>query len=137
MLSTVIADNFPDPFPSSITALSHVPLQAGEMVIKHGRTTRWTLGEVNGCKAVHFSWLPKQQTSRAIAIVGHGGVPFCAKGDSGSMILNSKGEAAALLFAGKWFAQESVHGVTYAIDIQATIEDIERHTPLRNMKLLA
>ena len=107
------------------------------MVIKYGRSTGWTLGEVNGCEAAHFSWLPNQQTSRAIAIVGHGGVPFCAKGDSGSMILNAKGEAAALLFAGKWVAQESVHGITYAADIKATIDDIERQTPLKKIKLLA
>ena len=71
------------------------------MVIKYGRSTGWTLREVNGCEAAYFSWLPNQQTSRAITIVGHGGVLFCAKGDSGSMILNAKGEAAALLFAGK------------------------------------
>jgi hypothetical protein len=53
------------------------------------------------------------------------------------MILNSKGEAAALLCAGKFGVQESANGVTFAADIKVTMEDIERHTPLRNMKLLA
>jgi hypothetical protein len=107
------------------------------MVIKYGRTTGWTLGEVNGCEAVHFRWLPEQRTSRSIAIVGYDGGQFSDFGDSGSMILNSKGEAAALLFAGKFGVQESANGVTFAADIQVTMEDIERHTPLRNMKLLA
>ena len=107
------------------------------MVIKYGRSTGWTLGEVNGCEATHFEWLPDQKTSRSIAIIGYGGGEFCDFGDSGSMILNSKGEAAALLFASKFDNQKSTNAVTYAADIQATIDDIERHTPLRNMKLLA
>jgi hypothetical protein len=48
------------------------------------------------------------------------------------MILNTRGEAAAILFALRDFS-----GLTMAADIGATMADITRRTPLRNMKLLA
>lgn len=137
MLENVVAENFPDPLPSSITAISHVPLQADDMVIKHGRTTGWTLGVVNGCGTYHFNWQSERELSKSISIVGYGGVPFCDKGDSGSMILNTEGEAAALLFAADSSTKESVNGLAFAADIRATIADIERQTQLRDMKLLS
>ena len=46
------------------------------------------------------------------------------------MILNTKGEAVAVLFA------DDSHSHTFAADIQVTLADIELRTPLRDMKLL-
>jgi hypothetical protein len=47
---------FFDSLPQSITGISSTPLKAGDRVIKHGRSTGWTFGEVNTCAAYHFEW---------------------------------------------------------------------------------
>jgi hypothetical protein len=109
-----------------------VHLKAGDKVIKHGRSTKWTMGTVNECKAFHFEWHRTGEESIAISIVGDYCTRFCEPGDSGSMILNANGEAVAILFA-----LEPGFGLSFAADIGATMADIERRTPLRNMTLLA
>jgi hypothetical protein len=47
------------------------------------------------------------------------------------MILNTRGEAAAILFA-----LESGFGLAFGADIGATMADIRRRTPVTDMKLL-
>ena len=116
--------------PLSLTAISSVPLQAKDLVIKYGRTTRWTLGVVNECGSYHFPGLAKGVKSKSISIFGYNNCSFSEPGDSGSMILNTRGEAAALLFA------NDRHSLTFAADIRATLADIELQTPLRDIKLL-
>ncbi|KUJ23056.1 uncharacterized protein LY89DRAFT_165778 [Mollisia scopiformis] len=136
-IANVIAEEFPIVFPSSLTTISDVSLQSEELVIKYGRTTGWTLGKVNGCDSYHFDWQADTVTSRSLSIVGLNNIPFSRAGDSGSMILNRKGEAVALLFAGNLLSKESVNGLAFAVSMEATIADIKRRTPVIDMKLLS
>ena len=70
----------------------------------------------------------------SVSIVSHIGVLFCVGGDSGSIILNSNEDVAVLLFAHDY--ANPIDGLSFAVDIQATIVDIECHILLRDMKLL-
>jgi hypothetical protein len=80
--------------------------QIGDSVSKCGRTTNCTQGQVTSNSMtvnVNFAPQPIAMFVNQVTIVGNGGLPFSAGGDSGSMIVNTANNAnlpTSLLFAG-------------------------------------
>ncbi|MFB0617980.1 hypothetical protein [Streptomyces sp. AGS-58] len=92
-----VADLVAGPPTGTTTAVLH------EAVEKSGRTTGFTTGTVT---SVNTDAIVSYETGTLsftgqIAITGHGGHPFSAAGDSGSLIIDRvTGKAVGLLFAG-------------------------------------
>jgi len=102
-------------------------LVAGDWVLKRGRTTENTHGEVNAVSR-EVKWEQKgKAVSYELDIVGIGG-DFGDRGDSGSWVINSKFELVGMLIAMDSGASGN-HGIVTPIG--SLLKDIEARTGYR------
>lgn len=116
--------------PTTLTGLGTLgglraePIEPGQAVMKVGRTTGVTRGLVTAIElddvVVGFERGELSFDSQ-IEIEGVGPDSFSAGGDSGSLILDDRGMAAALLFAGGDTGGSNGKGLTYANDIHTVL----------------
>lgn len=100
----------------------------GEMVFKIGRTTGPTGGRVTAFDLDNVIVNYDQGNLRfdgQIEIEGVGNAAFSDGGDSGSLIVNARMEAAALLFAGGDSGGSNGLGLTYANPIHQVLKDLK------------
>jgi hypothetical protein len=100
----------------------------GEMVFKIGRTTGATGGRVTAFDLDNVIVNYDKGNLRfdgQIEIEGVGNAPFSDGGDSGSLIVNARMEAAALLFAGGDSGGTNGLGLTYANPIHRVLKDLK------------
>jgi hypothetical protein len=100
----------------------------GETVFKIGRTTGPTQGRVTAFDMdnliVNYD-IGNLRFDNQIEIEGVGKKAFSDGGDSGSLIVNAKMEAAALLFAGGDSGGSNGLGLTYANPIQLVLKSLK------------
>jgi hypothetical protein len=100
-------------------------------VYKYGRTSGATLGRVKSVEQDRV-WIDYDMGPSAGSIVslrfdnlieieGLGDEPFSEPGDSGSLILDEKGYAIAMLFAGGDIGGTNGKGLTYAFPLQGAL----------------
>jgi hypothetical protein len=112
------------------------PIEPGDEVVKLGRTTGLTRGRVTAIElddvVVDYD---KGQISfdRQIEIEGTGTAAFSSGGDSGSLILDSEGDACALLFAGSDHGGSNGKGVTNANDLTLVMEALNLELALDDL----
>ena len=100
----------------------------GEMVFKIGRTTGPTGGRVTAFDLDNVVVNYDRGNLRfdgQIEIEGVGNAAFSDGGDSGSLIVNARMEAAALLFAGGDSGGSNGLGLTYANPIHRVLKDLK------------
>jgi hypothetical protein len=111
-----------------LNGLASAPLDIGDRVFKVGRTTGATAGRVTAFDmdnvVVGFDE-GNLRFDNQIEIEGVGNRSFSDGGDSGSLILNSKMEAMALLFAGSEQGGANGQGLTYACPIERVLRDLK------------
>jgi hypothetical protein len=104
------------------------PVDEGDVVYKVGRTTGATRGRVTAFDldnvVVNYD-AGNLRFDGQIEIEGTGSGPFSDGGDSGSLIVNSRMEAVALLFAGSDAGGRDGAGLTYANPIQQVLADLK------------
>ena len=104
------------------------PVDVGDILFKVGRTTGVTRGRVTAFDldnvVVGFD-IGNLRFDNQIEIEGAGGDSFSDGGDSGSLILNSKMEAVALLFAGSEQGGTNGRGMTFACPIGRVLTDLK------------
>jgi hypothetical protein len=102
-------------------------IDEGEIVYKVGRTTGATKGRVTAFDldniVVNFD-VGNLRFDGQIEIEGAGTKPFSDGGDSGSLIVNSRMEAVALLFAGSDTGGRNGAGLTFANPIHRILKDL-------------
>ena len=102
-------------------------IDEGEIVYKVGRTTGATKGRVTAFDldnvVVNFD-IGNLRFDGQIEIEGVGTKPFSDGGDSGSLIVNSRMEAVALLFAGSDTGGRNGAGLTFANPIHRVLKDL-------------
>jgi hypothetical protein len=100
----------------------------GDAVFKIGRTTGATAGRITAFDLdnviVNYE-IGNLRFDGQIEIEGAGSAPFSDGGDSGSLIVNARMEAAALLFAGGDSGGSNGLGLTYANPIQRVLTDLK------------
>lgn len=103
-------------------------IEDGLRVRKAGRTTGVTRGRVTAFEVddvvVEYD-LGSISFDNQIEIEGSGSGPFSDGGDSGSLIVDSKGYAVAQLFAGTDSGGRNNKGLTYATPIQAVLDSLK------------
>ncbi|HUD32872.1 MAG TPA: hypothetical protein VMR43_07610 [Variovorax sp.] len=100
----------------------------GVMVAKLGRTTGLTRGRVTAFElddVVVAYDTGNRSFDQTIEIEGVGANAFSDGGDSGSLIVNSRREAIALLFAGSESGGRNGAGLTYANPIQDVLKALK------------
>ncbi|KAM0082398.1 hypothetical protein ACKRZS_005382 [Fusarium odoratissimum] len=101
----------------------------GLFVLKHGRTTGFTIGRANGVHSVlrHAFEIAEEVVSSEWCIVGFGNA-FSDKGDSGAVVFDLEGRVGGMITAGLR-KQDNADGfdVTYATPMQWLLDDIKRH----------
>ena len=100
----------------------------GELVFKIGRTTGATGGRVTAFDLDNVVVNYDKGNLRfdgQIEIEGVGNAAFSDGGDSGSLIVNARMEAAALLFAGGDSGGSNGRGLTYANPIHRVLKDLK------------
>ena len=111
-----------------LAGLAEDPLDIGDRVAKVGRTTGTTRGRVTAFELdnliVGFD-LGNLRFDDQIEIEGAGTKPFSQGGDSGSIIVNAKREAVALLFAGSDQGGKNGQGLTFANPIGAVLKALD------------
>lgn len=101
------------------------------IVAKVGRTTGTTWGRINAFELDHISldYNPELKScifNGIMAIEGReDNQPFSRPGDSGAIIVNQKGYAVALLFAGSDIGGKNNLGLTYAIPIDIVLKELD------------
>jgi hypothetical protein len=99
------------------------PPKEGDWVAKSGRTTQARAGEVIAMKAkVTFS-SHQLETSEIQVLNAMTGVPFAKDGDSGSIVVNYKGEWIGIVMAIDMHDE-----VTYIMSAKDIMDDIEKQT---------
>jgi hypothetical protein len=102
-------------------------IDEGETVYKIGRTTGPTKGRVTAFDldnvVVNYD-VGNLRFDGQIEIEGAGTQPFSDGGDSGSLIVNSRIEAVALLFAGSDTGGRNGAGLTYANPIHVALKEL-------------
>jgi hypothetical protein len=100
-------------------------LQPGDRVAKVGRTTGATHGVVTAIEidglAIDYD-TGRLSFDRQIEFEGAGADPFSEGGDSGSLIVDEAGNAAALLFAGGERGGHNDRGLTYGNPIHEVVD---------------
>ena len=71
-------------------------IKKGDWVAKKGRTTNWTVGEVNRMRRV-WDWPETGRITQEVEVFP-GGEDFARPGDSGSVVHNKAGELVGMLF---------------------------------------
>lgn len=103
-------------------------IDEGEIVYKVGRTTGATKGRVTAFDldnvVVNYD-LGNLRFDGQIEIEGLGSKPFSDGGDSGSLIVNSRMEAVALLFAGSDTGGRNGAGLTFANPIHRVMKELK------------
>jgi hypothetical protein len=103
-------------------------IDEGDSVYKVGRTTGASKGRVTAFDldnvVVNYD-AGNLRFDGQIEIEGVGTKPFSDGGDSGSLIVNSRMEAVALLFAGSDTGGRNGAGLTYANPIHRVLEDLK------------
>ncbi|EMT72117.1 hypothetical protein FOC4_g10003970 [Fusarium odoratissimum] len=101
----------------------------GLVILKHGRTTGFTVGRANGVHSVlrHAFEIAEEVVSSEWCIVGLGNA-FSDKGDSGAVVFDLEGRVGGMITAGLR-KQDNADGfdVTYATPMQWLLDDIKRH----------
>ncbi|KAL5593144.1 hypothetical protein FOBRF1_012246 [Fusarium oxysporum] len=101
----------------------------GLFVLKHGRTTGFTIGRANGVHSVlrHAFEIAEEVVSSEWCIVGLGNA-FSDKGDSGAVVFDLESRVGGMITAGLR-KQDNADGfdVTYATPMQWLLDDIKRH----------
>ncbi|KAK2788542.1 hypothetical protein FQN52_006655 [Onygenales sp. PD_12] len=97
----------------------------GDWVVKIGRTSGPTAGEINRIQR-DINWAHLGTTSSEWEIIPHHNGDFAEPGDSGSIIMNARGEMIGLLFAVD--PQASRWDFGFFTPIQLIQEDIKRLT---------
>lgn len=109
----------------NLAGMRHNPLDVGDAVAKVGRTTNVTRGRVTAIEldnvVVGYD-IGNLRFDNQIEIEGAGQGPFSQGGDSGSLIVDSEFQAAALLFAGGDQGGSNGQGLTYANPIEAVFD---------------
>lgn len=98
--------------------------EEGDWVTKVGRTTRLTSGHINRMRRKVY-WKEHDKTTFEMEIMSSEG-HFAQAGDSGSMVLNARGELVGLVFATDKYARE--FDTTFMTPIDLIQEDVERLT---------
>ena len=103
-------------------------IDEGKIVYKVGRTTGATKGRVTAFDldnvVVNYD-IGNLRFDGQIEIEGFGAGTFSDGGDSGSLIVNSRMEAVALLFAGSDSGGRNGSGLTYANPIHRVLKDLK------------
>jgi len=102
-------------------------IDEGDAVYKVGRTTGNTRGRVTAFdldNVVGGYDIGNLRFDGQIEIEGHGKSPFSDGGDSGSLIVNRRMEAVALLFAGGEVGGRNGLGLTYANPLHRVLDDL-------------
>jgi hypothetical protein len=104
------------------------PLDIGDEVFKLGRTTGLTRGQVSAIEmddvVVDYE-IGSLRFDRQIEIEGADNAAFSEGGDSGSLIVDRQGFAAALLFAGTDQGGTNGRGLTYATDLSSVFQTLD------------
>jgi hypothetical protein len=111
-----------------LMGLGPVFTDEGELVFKIGRTTGPTGGRVTAFDLDNVVVNYDKGNLRfdgQIEIEGVGNAAFSDGGDSGSLIVNARMEAAALLFAGGDSGGSNGRGLTYANPIHRVLKDLK------------
>lgn len=100
-------------------------VDAGDVVYKVGRTTGATKGRVTAFDVdnivVNYE-VGNYRFDNQIEIEGSGRKPFSDGGDSGSIVMNARMEAVAMLFAGSEIGGKNNQGLTYANPIHDVLD---------------
>ena len=116
-----------------LKGLRKTPLRPGDKVFKIGRTTGVTQGVVTAIEVddvvVSYEFGDIGFDSQ-IEIQTTGSGPFSSGGDSGSVIMDEKGYACALLFAGSDQGGTNGKGVTFANDLSIVLEKLGLTMPV-------
>jgi hypothetical protein len=78
--------------------IGYADARGGEIVQKHGRTTGFRLGRINGALGVRIS--QSGPFTREHAIIPSEGGQFSFNGDSGAWVINSFNKVVGMIFAG-------------------------------------
>jgi len=88
----------------AVTIVDGEPILPGQQVMKVGRTSAFTQGEIMVTElddvAVDYAGVGVVVFDDQIEIKGFPGIPFSREGDSGSLVVNTNNRAIGLLFAG-------------------------------------
>jgi hypothetical protein len=111
-----------------LAGVAEDPVEIGDRVAKVGRTTGTTRGRVTAFELdnliVGFD-LGNLRFDDQIEVEGAGQDPFSQGGDSGSLIVNGRREAVALLFAGSDQGGKNGQGLTFANPIEAVLSALK------------
>ena len=111
-----------------LTGLGPAFVNEGATVYKAGRTTGPTKGRITAFdldNVVVSYGIGNLRFDGQLEIEGTGTTTFSDGGDSGSLIVNSKMEAVALLFAGSDTGGKNGAGLTYANPIQTVLGELK------------
>ncbi|RUR71064.1 hypothetical protein EJP67_28820 [Variovorax guangxiensis] len=111
-----------------LAGLASAGINEGARVAKLGRTTGLTKGRVTAFELDDVVVAYEQGNlsfDQTIEIEGIGARPFSDGGDSGSLIVNSRNEAVALLFAGSESGGRNNAGLTYANPIHDVLKALK------------
>jgi hypothetical protein len=101
----------------AVTLVDGEPIQPGQKVMKVGRTSAFTQGEIMATElddiAVDYEGVGTVVFDDQIEIKGLPNKPFSTDGDSGSLIVDDQGRAIGLLFAGNPFLEDG-SGLSFA-----------------------
>lgn len=110
-----------------LAGLGPQAVDEGEAVFKIGRTTGPTKGRVTAFNIDHVIInydMGNLRFDNLIEIEGMGTQAFSDGGDSGSLVVNTRMEAVALLFAGSDSGGSNGFGLTYASPIHRVLQDL-------------
>ncbi|KAF8992694.1 hypothetical protein BDQ17DRAFT_1312800 [Cyathus striatus] len=102
------------------------------MLIKNGFGTNTTIGCSNGIKSFVREYAESNGTSiptMELAILGHSSAAFSSFGDSGAIIVDSNGRAAALLNGGAMSKEYPYPDITYGTPFEWLFERIKTIFP--------
>jgi hypothetical protein len=114
--------------PATLKGLRGASLDIGDEVYKLGRTTGLTRGQVSAIEVddivVDYE-IGSLRFDRQIEVEGADNVAFSEGGDSGSLVFDAQGFAAALLFAGTDQGGTNGRGLTYASDLSSVLTALD------------
>jgi len=100
-------------------------------VVKHGRTSKWTLGYLQDIKSDYHSQSSPIITDELPVISPAGSPVFSKGGDSGSLVFDVDGFIVGML----WGGQDET-GISYITPIEVILEDIKEACGAKNVELL-
>lgn len=112
-----------------ISSTQPVTLMPLDSVVKLGRTTGYTQGEISAVQVVNvevtFGKGLLARFDNVIMIESLAETLFSKAGDSGSIILRKDGAAGGLLFAGSEVGGHRGHGVTFANPLDMVLSELD------------